>query len=443
MKKTLKHENIRNLVLCAILSALIIVMTVIPYTGYIYYGLIEITTLHIVVILGSLLLGWKYGAFLGFVWGMSCLVRAFTNPLWVLFTNPVISVLPRIIVGIVPALVYNALTKHNCKSYFSCIVATIAGTVTNTVLVLTAMYLFSSEWNGSLVYTIYATLIGVNGLIELAAAVILVPLVYKLLQPKESLLGIDFGCSTIKLALIQNGKCIRTKRIEKTDSLEDAVSEVCNWNIKRICVTGVGADAIEDVLNDKPVVHVDEFTAISRGASFCSGKSNFLAACIGTGTSFVRVTPFRSWHVGGTGLGGGSIQGLANKLCSIDDMKYFKELASNGNLSNVDLQIRDICSFEISNLQPTSTVACMYKNDGYSNSDIAAGICNMIFENIGVMSAFATKRMLTRTVVLIGTVTEWPVAMKSLENVATLHNIKFIVPNLSGFCTAIGATLIN
>ena len=47
------RRSTRDFIAAAVLSALIIVMTVVPYTGYIYYGLIEITTLHIVVAIGA------------------------------------------------------------------------------------------------------------------------------------------------------------------------------------------------------------------------------------------------------------------------------------------------------------------------------------------------------------------------------------------------------
>ena len=78
----LRKTNTRDLTRAGILSALIIVMTVVPYTGYINYGLVEITTLHVVVAVGAVMLGWQYGAVLGFVWGITCVLRALTNPLW-------------------------------------------------------------------------------------------------------------------------------------------------------------------------------------------------------------------------------------------------------------------------------------------------------------------------------------------------------------------------
>ena len=111
------RRDMRDFIAAAVLSALIIVMTVVPYTGYIYYGLIEITTLHIVVAIGAVMLGWKYGAWLGFVWGATCVIRAFTNPLWAPFTNPLVSLVPRVIVGIVCGWTAQKLRKAKCKPF--------------------------------------------------------------------------------------------------------------------------------------------------------------------------------------------------------------------------------------------------------------------------------------------------------------------------------------
>ena len=105
-----KNTNVKKLVLAALFIAIIIVMTAVPYTGYIEYvpGGINMTTLHIPVIIGAVFLGWKYGALLGCVWGVTCVVKAFLTPGPgnVPFQNPMISVLPRIIVGIVAGLVF-------------------------------------------------------------------------------------------------------------------------------------------------------------------------------------------------------------------------------------------------------------------------------------------------------------------------------------------------
>ena len=183
-------KKTRKLVLAAVFMALIAVMTVVPYTGYINYGLIEITTLHLIVILGSVTLGWKYGTLLGTFWGFTCMLRAFTNPAFILFTNPMISVVPRIFVGMVPGLVFEALKNGNRK--IAVAIAAAAGTFTNTVLVLSALYIFGGMMSSfavmyELFKTIITTVITLNGGLEMAAAVVLVPLIYTALQKSGSI----------------------------------------------------------------------------------------------------------------------------------------------------------------------------------------------------------------------------------------------------------------
>ena len=133
-----RKTDTRNLVRAGILSALIIVMTVVPYTGYINYGLVEITTLHIVVIVGAVMLGWQYGAVLGFVWGITCMLRALTNPLWAPFVNPLVSLVPRVLVGIVAGLTAQGLRKIRMRSGLVAALSAAAATLTNTCLLYTS-----------------------------------------------------------------------------------------------------------------------------------------------------------------------------------------------------------------------------------------------------------------------------------------------------------------
>lgn len=182
-RKTKMSGEIRAMVLCAMFVAIIVVMTVIPYTGYINYSplQISITTLHIPVILCACLMGWKYGAVVGGVWGLSCVVKAFVEPLPanIPFQNPVISFLPRVIVGIAAALLFSLLTRRTRLNRYVCAgIAALAGTLTNTVLVLSAYSAFGYLGESSVAATlkfIFLTLIAVNGLIELGAAVLIVP----------------------------------------------------------------------------------------------------------------------------------------------------------------------------------------------------------------------------------------------------------------------------
>ena len=104
-----------------------------------------------------------------------------------------ISLAPRVIVGIVAGLVFVALSKTKLKKPISLGIAAVAATLTNTVLVLTALTLFNGFESitagvTTALETIFSVLISVNGVIEIIAALVLVPSLYmateKLLKDK-------------------------------------------------------------------------------------------------------------------------------------------------------------------------------------------------------------------------------------------------------------------
>ncbi len=177
-----KKQKLVYLVMCALFAALIVVMTFTPYLGYITVGVIEITTLHIVVIFASTVLGFKYGAIIGGVWGLTCIIRALQMG-FIPFQNPMVSLVPRIIVGLMAGLIFFLLSKTKCPKAISLGISAFAGTLTNTVLVLSMLKVFGGfeVLFGEAAKTldvIIATLIGTNGIIEMVSAVVLVPILY-------------------------------------------------------------------------------------------------------------------------------------------------------------------------------------------------------------------------------------------------------------------------
>ncbi len=183
-----KNKKLMQLVLVALFSAIIIVFTVVPNLGYIATGPIEITTLHIIVIIGAVFLGPKYAGVIGSVWGLTCIARAFVigggSDAFKPFLNPMVSFVPRLLVGLIAALVFSALKKTKLPVVISAGITGAVGTLTNTVLVLSALYIFGGMLESYsdffvLFKTIVSTIIALNGTIELIAAVIIVPAVYK------------------------------------------------------------------------------------------------------------------------------------------------------------------------------------------------------------------------------------------------------------------------
>ena len=112
----------RNLVMTAVIAAIIILMAFVPYVGYINLVVIKATIIHVPVIIGSVLLGPKKGAFLGFIFGATSLVNNTFNPSLLSFAfspfysggnlwSLVICFVPRILVGVIPYFVHRGIMK--------------------------------------------------------------------------------------------------------------------------------------------------------------------------------------------------------------------------------------------------------------------------------------------------------------------------------------------
>ncbi len=123
-KKT-SQQQIIDLVAAAFLLAIIAVMATTPL-GFIRLGVTALTVIHIPVIIGSIILGPRYGAFLGFAFGMSSFLNATFAPDATSFAfspfysvgefqgngwSLVIAFVPRILTGIVPFFAFTALNK--------------------------------------------------------------------------------------------------------------------------------------------------------------------------------------------------------------------------------------------------------------------------------------------------------------------------------------------
>jgi uncharacterized membrane protein len=185
----------KNLTLFAVFTAIILILAI-PGNpiGFIPLPFIRATTIHIPVIIGALLLGPKHGAFLGFMFGAASLYNNTFNPTPTSFVfSPFINVLgsdkgnwaallivfiPRILVGVIPYFIYNEMKKLPKKiAAMDWVAAGIAGSLTNTLLVMNLIYLFfGSTWNAArsapfeYVYLGILSIIAMNGVPEAIVA---------------------------------------------------------------------------------------------------------------------------------------------------------------------------------------------------------------------------------------------------------------------------------
>jgi len=180
-----QRQSIQRITRLGILIAIIVLMTFVPNIGYIQTGLLSITTIHIPVIVGSALLGPIGGLVLGTTWGITSFLKVLSMPSTVetaIFLNPMVSIFPRILVGLIisyTTIGLGKLIKNKDLKY--AFVAGI-GTLSNTVLVLSSIFIFAQ--GGVLSFNqafsvIVTVIISTNGLLELILAVILVPIIIR------------------------------------------------------------------------------------------------------------------------------------------------------------------------------------------------------------------------------------------------------------------------
>ena len=137
-----RKVNVRRMAVISVLSAISIVLSMIPFVGYIKLGPVDATIMHVPVIIGAVVEGPLVGAAVGLIFGLTSLFKAFTEPSITsfCFMNPIISVLPRILIGVVSYYVYKLIYKISKRVYLSGFVAGVLGSLTNTIGVMGLIY---------------------------------------------------------------------------------------------------------------------------------------------------------------------------------------------------------------------------------------------------------------------------------------------------------------
>jgi type II pantothenate kinase len=266
------------------------------------------------------------------------------------------------------------------------------------------------------------------------------------------ILGIDIGGSTTKIVgYLHSGELIAALQVKAEDSVTSAYGAFGKFirqnqlnlkDIEKIILTGVGSSQIMDHIYQIQTSHIDEFKAIGIGGLALSQKEEAIVVSMGTGTALVRASKDKITHIGGSGVGGGTIVGLCSRFVNASSFETITELASVGNLDNVDLMIKDISSLDVGTLPPSATASNFGKlKDNATDADITLGILNMTFQTIGMMTVFAAKNDTIKDVVLTGTLSTMPQARKVFNGLEALSDLRFIIPEHSIYATAIGAAL--
>ena len=265
------------------------------------------------------------------------------------------------------------------------------------------------------------------------------------------IIGIDVGISTTKIVGLIDGKPSAPIRITAADpitSLYGAFGKYLHDNnlqleeIEHVMLTGVGAAYVKGDVYGVKTSRCDEFVADALGARYESRLDHAIVVSMGTGTSFVMCHGDEFCHIGGIGIGGGTLQGLSRIMLNTSDIKQVSELAKQGNIKNINLLIGDISAQPLPGLpmEATASLFAHAKNDA-SREDIACGIITMVLQSIGSASVLAAQGTDCRDMVLIGNLSLLPQSKEIFPALEKLYNVRFHIPKYSQFCTAIGAAL--
>jgi type II pantothenate kinase len=262
------------------------------------------------------------------------------------------------------------------------------------------------------------------------------------------IVGIDIGGSTTDAVVLENGD-LHVVTIEANDPVAAAAGALGKLvtefgirleDIERVAATGAGARVLPDCLLGRRVVKVNEFTAIGVGGTSLAGKDQALVVSLGTGTAIVSVTHDRIQHFSGTGVGGGTLLGLAKHMLGVVTIERLEDLARKGDLARVDLTVRDIAGGPIGDLPPNTTAANFGKVGADATSeDKALAIMNMIVESIGVLSLASARACGQENIVLTGKLSRLFRFMQEMKRLDFPFGRRFLIPEHADYATAIGA----
>ena len=265
--------------------------------------------------------------------------------------------------------------------------------------------------------------------------------------------GIDIGGSTTKIAGFDGDKMLKSVQISASNAIASLFgcfgkflydNELSLEDIEQVNLTGVGCIAVDKPIYGLPTYRVDEFTANGVGGGyFAQGKKEFMVVSMGTGTSFVGVKDGVPTHLGGIGIGGGTIIGLSKLMLNTNDIDKIQELAQGGHVEHIDLRVGDISPKPLPGLNLEVTASNFGKASSRANcEDKAAGIVHMVIESICQTAALISQGTNMKDFILIGALTNFPECESVCKMIKTMFpDLNFIVPKDGEYGTAIGTAL--
>lgn len=203
-----RSQKTQKLTLAAFFVAIEILMAVTPI-GFIPVGAINITTMHLPVILSGIVLGPGFGAMTGFIFGLSSMLKATFQPgitsfcfspfitiggVHGNFASILIAFGPRMILGAFSGVLYRWIRKHHGSVVKAASISAAVNTLLHTLLVMGLIWVFfGTQYANAAGITVGAVILAVlasNGILEIILASAVIPALARALNPQMERMGI-------------------------------------------------------------------------------------------------------------------------------------------------------------------------------------------------------------------------------------------------------------
>ena len=184
-----QRMSTQTLVMSAVLTALVVILQLLA--SFVKGPVFSLTLVLIPIVIGTATCGKGIGAWLGFVFGLVVLLSGDAAPfLAVNVPGTILTVLAKgTMCGLISGIAYEgALKLFKGNTYLSTVIAAIVCPIVNTgIFLIGCLFFFMptiATWAGgtSTIAYIFAGMIGINFLIELAVNIVFSPIIVRILK---------------------------------------------------------------------------------------------------------------------------------------------------------------------------------------------------------------------------------------------------------------------
>ena len=257
------------------------------------------------------------------------------------------------------------------------------------------------------------------------------------------IIGIDRGASFTDFAVVDADGLKEIFSIENRgwDNIGSAFEGLIQKYETRHVVFSGSTDGMPASMKNILTI-IAEIDAIGFGGAALAACSECVVVSMGTGSAVVHFSNNSAVHLGGSGVGGGTIKGLSSLICGLDNPKHIEALALKGNASELNLTISDLGYEQISFLGADMTASNFANIKSKKKEDRAAAILDLVGETVGVIASICARAVNCRDhIVMVGKVAENQVIQQVLNLVGKLYQTTFIFPQNPGYATVYGAAV--